>query len=283
MGLPPGITPGIVTTRDGIPLHIVPSSDPSVSVEVWRKTTTASTYALVKMQTAQLVNNTPFDYFDALPLSTFSYSYKARSVANGKTPSTFTAAVTGKPIRYTAMELPTLAYSGLGVGVSQYLSTAAPIKFGSAGNPKSVKRTLRVPAAAARPDKDTDTYSLTGAYLQPRVAGAGGTLQAYAPVQLPIGAKPVAFRARGYRSSATNDVFSVTLSYQIDGTVTALGSKASTAINWQTLTSTAAITDTVSSGKSYYVGVLLLGFSTGSHARIAYWEVDYTIDNLNLG
>jgi hypothetical protein len=83
--------------QSAIWVGVTPSSDASLNVELWRKTTDAgSTYVLLAtLKGASIVGG--YTYRDYLPASTRTYTYRARNVAAGFTAGAWWPPVSGNP------------------------------------------------------------------------------------------------------------------------------------------------------------------------------------------
>lgn len=106
----------------GIWLAAVPPSSETVDIELWWKTTGSTSFSwLATMQQSGRLGGPGYSFVHDLPLTTESHTYKARSVANGKLPSTFTAEVTRRPV-----PLPQMAF-GQQTPVEPVLGVQLPI------------------------------------------------------------------------------------------------------------------------------------------------------------
>lgn len=104
MAFPSGVPRFALPT--GIWLAAVPPSSEIVDIEIWWKSTSSTGFSwLTTMQQSGRLGGPAYSFVHDLPLTTESHTYKARSVANGKGPSTFTAEVTRRPV-----PLPQLAF-----------------------------------------------------------------------------------------------------------------------------------------------------------------------------
>lgn len=81
----------------GIGVLVTPSTDAAHNVQLWRKTTDAgSTYVqLTELKGSAIVGG--YRYFDPLPASTRTYTYRARNVEAGKENGTWWPTVSARP------------------------------------------------------------------------------------------------------------------------------------------------------------------------------------------
>ena len=279
----PVLSPNALTpARTGIPLAIVPSSDPTCDVELWRLTTqSGSTYAWLARLKANAIGGRPYAYPDPLPLDNYTYAYKARSIAVGRWPSTFSAAVSSKPAALGANPVPALSLNARGLGTNTlFLSTAAKVKYGTGKAAATAAKYVWLHHTTVVPSDNTQAYTLSAGDIRPGAILAPNIL--YGNLTLPPGATVTGFKARLYRGNATSTATAVL--ERVSGTsVQGVGSQVThVTTTWAELAST-AISNALVGDQRYVVQVRLGAATTAGNARFAGARIDYTIPDLGVG
>ncbi len=279
----PVLAPNALTpTRSGIPLMIIPSSDPTCDVEIWRKTTqTGSTFARLVGLKAHAIGGRPYAYTDTLPVDNNTYSYKARSVAVGRWPSTYTATVSSKPIALGASPVQPLSLNARGLGTNTlFLSTQSKVKFGTAKVAATAAKYVWIPHSQMIPAFSSQSYQLTATDMRPGSTINGQTF--YGTAVLPPGATVTGFKARLFRGTA-NSTATATLNRVSGDTQQGVGSVVThVTTTWAELSST-AISNALVGDQRYVVTVTLGAATTKSNARCGGARIDYTIPDLGVG
>ena len=129
--------------KSGIVLGVSPSSDPTFDVEIARATS-SGVYATIARLTPQGAGM-PVTYPDILPMSTYTYSYKARAAKEGWLAGDYTAVVSARPLPMPEI-LPNITpLTGKGIGAPLFVSTAAPMTVGQKVAAANVRKYLTFP------------------------------------------------------------------------------------------------------------------------------------------
>lgn len=211
MALPDGSREiGDLPFRYGITLGLGLSSDYSFNVEIQRATT-SSTFAQADVITGMSLASFGGQWSDVIPPSTYTYSYRARSILSGWQPSAWTGTVSARPTRIAAnMPMPIPA-GGQGIGASLFFQrSSATVKVGTDQASSYVTKTVRIHASGGFNGSDikpqanpsTTTWRITGSFGL-EAFGAGTTYGAVAWLPLPVGSEITRIRCNGQRFAST--------------------------------------------------------------------------------
>src|SRR6266700_3502459 len=187
VGPPIPIRPVFQTPSFGIRVAIYPSSDPTFDLELARSgaSSAGSTYQTIARMGVINGHGVP-QYVDRTANDGFKRFYKARSVRDGWTPSTYTAVASATPGILQESNFPTPALSGLGVPMTMWVSSAAAIKVGSHGTTGQVIKFLTFNPSAFQPSSNGGKWLFTGVKFTYAPTNTG-TLRAFAPLAFPPG------------------------------------------------------------------------------------------------
>ncbi len=281
----------------GIVLAITPT-DNTYAVEVWRAPDNGSgSPDTGNMETvdSRLYAAHGDVFVDQLPNDNAKRFYRWRHIVSGGTAGAYTSWVWARPafLPQTYAQPKTLVVplrsmaladgktnlaaqdaTGQTAAADVYVPSANTVKVGTAAVPGSLTKTLRFPYLSFVPITDLVAFS-SSTYLDPRTVGGGGSSLTLA-IPLPLGITLTSFASRGFRNAA-GDTCNVGLAKLDDGAVftsLALNTHAATAA-WSTVTS--AISETVTTGWSYYLSLFLLSSVAATDSRFLWVDITYTV------
>lgn len=273
MALPDGSREiGDLPFRYGITLGIGLSSDYSFNTEIQRATT-SSTFSQADVITGMSLAAFGGKWSDVIPPSTYTYSYRARSILPGWQPSSWIGPVSARPSRISAnMPMP-LALGGQGVGASLFMQNSShTVKVGSAQVSGSVTKILRTPAHGFVPVSNTATWLFGSGFV---ANGATGLSIVYAPLPLPPGVTVVSFRARlNRRTNGSSATVVLRRGGEIQTAITTLSATNAGSTTFTTYASS-ALNLLVSATEGFTMQALLTGSSAANLARVAWTELTY--------
>lgn len=172
--------------KSGVILGVSPSSDPTFDVEIARAT--SGVYETISRLTPK-GSGIPVSYTDILPVTTGTFSYKARAVKEGYLAGDYTAVVTARPIQLPEFPPTITPLTGKGIGAPLFVSTGAPPTVGQKVATASVRKYLTISFTEITPDQTTSTERLFFDQTPPLayVANAPGTAHAFVSAPLPPG------------------------------------------------------------------------------------------------
>lgn len=273
MALPDGSRElGDLPFRTGITLGIGLSSDFSFSVEVQRMTS-GSTWETADVLSGLGAASFHGRWTDVLPLDNLLRTYRARSIAPGWQPSSWTGTVARRPVRLSLNMPKPIPLGGQGVGASLFFQrSSATVKVGTDQASSYVTKTLRIPAAEFVPETNGDSWLFGTGFL---ANGAVGTDRFVAPLLFPPGVTITLLRARLNRMTVGSQA-DLTMSRGGDAPtqVVSLTSTNAGSTSFTTYTSS-ALSFLVASSEQYSLSAQLAGSSAGNLGRIAWAEVTY--------
>lgn len=267
----------------GVPIALVPSSDQTAHLELWRKTTQESTYTPLVTLRADSLGKPPTFYIDkdVIPFSTFSYSYKLRHTKDGYDNSAFSTATSLQGRELTGRDIAITPLTGRGVGANLYMAAGKTVQYGRAAAATAVESTIYVMYTAFTRETSGDKVAYGIGYMQTQSTAA--TYAAQGSIQVPKGVTITQIAARLRRASSVGDtaqalIYSVTGSggFSLLATLTH-----ASAAGYATVASSAMTTVASSNG---YIGRVLLKRSNptlGNEAIFVWLRVRYTRTGLD--
>lgn len=267
--------------KAGVMLGVSPSSDPTFDVEIARATS-SGVYSTQGRLTAQ-GGGVPVVFTDILPMSSHTYSYKARAVKDGWNPGDYTSVVSVKPVLLPAVAPNVTPLTGKAIAIPLYVSTGQRITFGSPAVPATYTRRLRIASPEFVGATSTTPYGVNAAgYIYPNSSGGttGSPNFFYAPVLVPPTANITQFKYQGYRGTTAAYVELYLWQATTAGAVAAIGNKKSTGVNI-TLVTSSALNASASTSYSYFLELRMkTGSATKTNARLYWVDMSYTVGNL---
>ena len=270
--------------KAGVMLGVSPSSDPNFDVEIARATS-SGVYATIARMTPK-GSGVPVVYTDILPRDNRTRLYKARAVREGWLEGDYTAEVSATPIELPSVVPNITPVTGKPLGVSVFISTAAPTAYGS---PMSTGA-LAKPAVLAGADFIGITNSVpyrTGANfgsMRPTTANASTQFVYVANAQVPVGVTVYGVEVL-YRRGSTNAKFAVGIDrIGTTGDSVTYYQKTSTSIHATqglTLSSSSFAFTTVNTYVTCRVAMRCTTADASSGVELIRFNVKYKTPNLN--
>lgn len=239
----------------GVWLGVVPPSSEVVDIELSWRTTGSTSFDYLETLSGQTAQGR-YSYTHYLPLSTQRYYYRARSIANGKTPSTYLE------VSATPAQLPMLPHGA---------QTANEPVLGR-------EFRVRVTGLDCRPFTHTALALYTNSFLT--LSSGPANLRFGCSVSIPTGSKMVRAISRGRMSSpgvGSSIVTRVGITDTNGGYFAFGGSMVQSSTSFTNSSDPSPVTDTISTDQSVAVRVDLI--STGAIPEFAWVDIYYTVDS----
>jgi hypothetical protein len=275
----------IVPQRGGIGLVIVPSSDPTCDVELWRKGATESTalYTLIAPLTQQQLKGQQYKYVDPVPVDGRAWDYVGRHTAQDRSPSTFSASVRRKAVSLPTVMPPIPQLSGQGMPADVFISTGRTFKLGTKQNPKTVAKTLVIPASQMIPRTSTMVWAysgtVSGEYLYPNSLNPQDYV---APAILPPGVTLTQVSLRAARLTTGSSVI-LRLWKHTGGGAAASNLAVVTATTGFSLTASSVFSELVGSTMLYFMQVELDAVTSALNSRFYHAKLHYSMPSYDKG
>lgn len=239
----------------GIWLGVVPPSSEVVDIELSWRTTGSTSFDYLETLSGQTAQGR-YSYIHGLPLSTQRYYYRARSIANGKTPSTYLE-VSARPV-----ELPMLPYGP------------------QTANENVLGEELRVRVTGL--DMRPLLHNTVGEYVDSALTmNAAGDQNFGCSVKIPVGARMVRFvaRGRGYASSTGHVDVQVKITDNDGGYFVAGGVISLATTSYVTSTGLSTPSDPISVDKTVTVTARVVASGIGNQPRLAWADIYYVANS----
>lgn len=195
--------------KSGVILGVSPSSDPTFDVEIARATS-SGVYSTITRLTPKA--GLPVSYTDLLPVDNFTRTYKARAVKDGWLAGDYTSPVSAKPVVLPEVAPNITPVTGQPLGVSVFISTAAPTAYGSAASTGALAKLTNLAGTDFIGITNNVPYrtGLNFGSLRPTTANSSTQYVYVANAQVPLGVTVYGVSAL-YRRGSTNAIFAIGL------------------------------------------------------------------------
>ncbi len=256
-----------VRSAHGIVLAVYPSTDTTLDIELQRMTTSSTWAQLATWGVNGLRLNR---YEDLLPLSTLTYSYRARHLRSGVKESAWSNTVAATPTALTGPGPPDVPHLVAG-------------RDSSAGG---LTKTIKIPAAELVPRRGSSyDWYFAGAWaaLSSQTGDAPSTRSMVAPLILPPGVTVTKFQARLYAQTTSDHSQASFFRVSDESTftnLTTLTAASSDAGSWATYDSSAGFSESISTDENYVIRFLGWSTANGINSRFMWARITYSMPDL---